>query len=374
MTRDIYRLNQPTVIFLDILRGSASQLVVIGHILQMQNVRNYIGLPESYTKIPSMAGMAVSIFFLLSGFLITHTIWRKKNGPEGYSFKAYLIERFSRIYSGFTICILFILIIDTANIFWLGPGGFEFHYALTLKDFLGNLLMLQDAYQHSEVMRAFPIGFKTFGSARPLWSVSLEWWIYLFAGWMWLVKPGAVGKKYWIVLLMLAAIPLGNLGIANKISLRTQLTQTWFMGAIVFFIFFSGIYPVRKSFAKFSTIAMFIIAFVRYLFYAKADPYDPTFQFSFFLFFLFAIYWLMQKKDSLPKGLQVFSSTLASYSYTLYLVHFSLIYFLNRAVENKWYVVFGGFLGCNVIAFLLAQIGESRNLDWRKFFIQKIQT
>ena len=72
-----------------------------------------------------------------------------------------------------------------------------------------------------------------------------------------------------------------------------------------------------------------------------------------------AMYYLFAQKALLPKHTNRLVKFFAGYSFTLYLIHYSLVVFFREALIARpqqfiWYL----FLGCNLAAAILSQISE----------------
>jgi peptidoglycan/LPS O-acetylase OafA/YrhL len=78
-------------------------------------------------------------FFLLSGFLIAHTLMTKSNDPD-YGFRDYAIDRIARIYSGWVPALIFVAIADSVLV---EAGVYDGSRAHDLGTFVSNLFMLQ---------------------------------------------------------------------------------------------------------------------------------------------------------------------------------------------------------------------------------------
>lgn len=98
---------------------------------------------------------AVMVFFLLSGFMIYYSTYRRQEG-----FNKYCLRRFRRIYPIFLLCLL---------LGWWVHGG-----ALPGRALLGNLFMLQD-FEGGKP----GVWFDAFLGNAPLWSLAYEWWFYM---------------------------------------------------------------------------------------------------------------------------------------------------------------------------------------------------
>ncbi|MGB1307441.1 MAG: acyltransferase family protein [Oceanihabitans sp.] len=165
-----FKLSYSSSVYLDIIRAVSSQLVVVGHAISFLAIFPLIQPP----KFPYIQNIAVLVFFILSGFLISYSIFRKDN----YSFKEYFIDRFSRIYAGLIPSILVVFIIDYVNI-KLNPEGYNYYNAFNIKTFIGNLFMLED-FPGQVLVTNQPI--TSFGSGRTLWTLAVEWWLYMAFG------------------------------------------------------------------------------------------------------------------------------------------------------------------------------------------------
>lgn len=110
------------------------------------------------------AGVArVDVFFVLSGFVLTHVYWMRTDAK--FDFAGFLQARFARLFPLHLLALsLFLVLIAAANI--IGATGETKGY--TLQGFLGNLLLLQ------------AWGIEGTGKWNfPAWTVSAEFCGYL---------------------------------------------------------------------------------------------------------------------------------------------------------------------------------------------------
>jgi len=175
--------------YLDLLRGAAAQAVLIGH------TDLAFGRPGPLMRsLPHTTG--VLVFFLLSGFLITLTTLRKAGRDPGYDFREYLTERFFRIFTPFVPALVFVAAVDG---FAAASPHFPWSRDFGVGTWVANLLMLQD-YPLFQILRRLGVPdqwwfFGPFGSGRPFWTISIEWWIYLSFGFiLFLVVRGRAGR------------------------------------------------------------------------------------------------------------------------------------------------------------------------------------
>ncbi len=131
----MFRLNRDandTSLALDLLRALAAQMVCIGH------AWNLVDVPHDNTKLPDLG---VLLFFILSGFVIAHTL-NNKSKRDDYSLVRYGVERLSRIYCAYLPAILLFAVVEMSlRRLGIEPSN---NGPVTISNFFGNLLMMQD--------------------------------------------------------------------------------------------------------------------------------------------------------------------------------------------------------------------------------------
>jgi peptidoglycan/LPS O-acetylase OafA/YrhL len=185
---------------LDLLRGVAAQLVVLGHVYSVSGFNQTILVQD----------LGVVVFFVLSGFLITFSAMAKTN----YTFVDFFIDRAARLFTPYIPALIFIWLAGMM----LGLGGRYDAYT-----FFMNTLMLQDIPAHTRFLPEID----RVGTGRPLWSVAMEWWIYMAFGLLFFRR------------IPLWSWPLAALGVwvAGYHAVHGSLTLTWFAGALCLFLF-----------------------------------------------------------------------------------------------------------------------------------------
>lgn len=96
-------------LFLDITRGAAAQLVVIGHAILFA-FPALIG-QKDYFYVQSWA---VVVFLALSGFLIARSV-KSKLSRGKFALSSYVKDRFARIFTPFLPMIPLIVIVDRGS-------------------------------------------------------------------------------------------------------------------------------------------------------------------------------------------------------------------------------------------------------------------
>ena len=146
---------------LNAMRALAAFSVLLGHAL--------VGVvPISWFdgRVPFQS-LAVVVFFWLSGFLIAYQCLSKAE----YSFGEYMIDRFSRIYVLYVPALIISYLIFVVVLGRVSPTSW---------DVVGHLLQLQHT-PFSRMIEGIP-PIKTFGGNSVLWTIAIEWWLYVFFG------------------------------------------------------------------------------------------------------------------------------------------------------------------------------------------------
>lgn len=145
----------------DGLRAIACLSVIIHHLSQQLIPNNQPKIIQELQKFGIMGNTGVSIFFILSGFLLSYPFWRSYLNNSNYpSLKAYSLRRAARIIPGYYIAIAvsaYIIIANnvTAQYFWMRViAGVTFTSCFNYKTF-------------------FPSEIN-----GPLWSISFEVFCY----------------------------------------------------------------------------------------------------------------------------------------------------------------------------------------------------
>jgi len=342
------KINPIQSVTLDFIRLFAAQLVVVGHLLSFLQIGG---------SMPYIQNTGVVIFFILSGLIISYTVFQKSQ--DGYSFKSFFIERSARIYTGLLSSLIFIFLIDSLMIY-LNAETYSFTNAFNLKTFIGNVFMLQDYNHIGHFLNQYissEYKITSFGSGRPLWTLAVEWWLYMFFGVIYFFYRKHFSWKYLPILIFLSIVPLWNLIYGRGLGLSIY----WVFGVIITLLVFK-----RQSIPRLLSLsASILFFFVALAYIAVVERMAYNLHYVFFLsgalFFL-----LLYLQDSKKKiGVGMFPKTIkyvASYSFTLYLIHYSIITFiLSLGLEYSKIVLFvGSFIISNILALMLASLGEMK--------------
>lgn len=345
---------------MDIIRSLSAQAVLLGHCISFLGVLTWLKPP----RLPYMENLAVVFFFLLSGFLIPYTVVRNR-ARGGYSWRHFFIDRFARIYSGYIPGLLVIFLLDFTDL-TLCPAGYKYHNAWGAGTFLANVFMLQDnpfmqwtARSTHSVLSWIP-SFTSFGSGRPLWTVAIEWWIYLFFGWVALGTDTLKKRplRFAGVLILVACVP-----VFNTIGGRGNgLMWVWLAGAAIFEIMRKG--PLPIIWQRYSlVIAGFFVILAACRFRMIHQEYDVILALLLAISLYFTIAWAQVTTFTFPLGMQRVIRLTAGYSLTLYVIHYSLAVFLIPRLKwiNPYAALIVVFLISNIVSLLLALPTEMRH-------------
>ncbi len=353
---NIPKLSKAQSIYLDFVRAAAAMIVLIGHAAIMF-------LDDGNLRTWHLEGGAVLVFFMLSGFLISYSVFRKYHAPD-YGFKEFFIDRFARIYCAFLPALFFVLLADTFTLRLPVPElSAERLTELTwitdlpknsnVQTWFGNLFMLQDFPLFQVARRILHIDspwfVDHFGSASPFWTISIEWWLYMAFGIisiLW-IRDGYKFKLWQIpVLGFVFVVPVYFFvgGTSNCLSI------IWIMGVITCLLFskLENILSALKITVSTSRWRLYCaVTFILSLTFMaarlvdiKLDSYDDIefseLQFSLFLLMaVFSIFFLLRGIEKVPAFIQKFCEFIAGYSFSLYLTHATIISYIYLAFPGS---------------------------------------
>jgi peptidoglycan/LPS O-acetylase OafA/YrhL len=216
------RLSNSQELCLDLIRICMAQFIVLGHFVNLTHNSSWL------SRLP-LSGLRVSIFFMLSGFLVFATTWRRKD--KDFSFGDYLLERSARLWVCLVPALIFSaavasLVIDLPDYPALRSTG--------PVQFFGNLLMLED-YPVFQVLRRLGLDseyyVRPYAAAEPYWTLPIEYWLYVVFGYIFFYGYLGRGKPGWastglFVVAAGAVVYHGATGFGQCLSLL------WLMGCL----------------------------------------------------------------------------------------------------------------------------------------------
>lgn len=366
---------------LDFIRGAAALLVMIGHLrnllfVEYADVERLNLFVKLFYFVTGFGHQAVVVFFVLSGFFISSSIFRSHNQGR-WSWREYLAQRMVRLWIVLIPALLLTAFWDRLGVRLFGESiyqglpsdqhilGFSTIERLSFQTFLSNVLFLQG------------IATPTFGSNGPLWSLSYEFWYYMaFPCSLFIVfAPAAKVKTLYGCVL----IAIGFL-VGKAIALSFAI---WLLG--VFVIFMPHLWHKHKPVKIYATILALIpfgISLVLSV-YKKGNDLSWLIGISFTLL----MYLIFRYTNGIPEqsgasSTARFSKNFAGFSYSLYLLHLPPLVFLHAYLNSidplKWQptsekVLLAGFIAtCTILyAWVLALVTESKTDELRHFLKRK---
>jgi peptidoglycan/LPS O-acetylase OafA/YrhL len=210
-------------VFLDVSRGIAAQLVLVEHLLTS------LGYKEVF-----VGSFGVVVFFLLSGFLIAMSVDRDIESNR-FTLWKYIVGRFSRIFTLYIPVLMFVILLDLVSIFYGGSMLDKVDHNLTFGNLVGSIFMLQQnpiSEIGSQIFGLDWLAIKPFGSARPIWTVAIEWWIYVFFGFLVAYFLGERRTNPLALFVFLFSALVAGFNLVTGIG--HNLTMIWFLGVFGF--------------------------------------------------------------------------------------------------------------------------------------------
>ncbi len=299
-----------------------------------------------------MQNVGVLLFFLISGFLITYTLIERSTDPS-YGFWQFCIERSARIYSGLIPALALIVVIDGITIYLTGDPTISRYF--TFKTMIANVFMLE-GYRgvYPNVLQ-----WSAFGSASPLWTLAIEWHIYIFVASVFFV----VKRPRSIPFLIPFALFFGQtpihflLGSFQQDGVGKGLFTLWLAGSLVYLV---GRPTVVGYLAAIAISVCSVIAYIA-LTHAAAE-----YSFTTYPLLLAAFFGLIAASQTghLFTSPRIRSAIkfMADYSFSLYLVHHTIMYAMWTIFPARGTMMFiAAVVISNVVAMVLAEAGEKHH-------------
>lgn len=347
------------------LRAIAAMGVLVAHItasLDLFNLNPYLlghnanGSPEKLTFVGSFS---VTIFFALSGFLITFLLLKEK-GQQQISIKKFYARRILRIWPLYFLYLLITFITVIAF-------GLQWNWAGLLYTML--FLVNFSAFTYT----SFPY-------AVHFWSLGVEEQFYLL--WPWVIKlvNKNLSKVIFIVIIILLAIKLyARYYLGEHSALFNFCSNTRFqcmlIGAIGAVLFFKkNQFFILASTHKIVQLAAWLIILLALInLYHIASVFDNEIVSVVTLIIIVGQITMKNRFINLEKNIFNFIGTI---SYGIYVIHPLVLFFLEKILNAfainsilKYFLVY--FLGITVtilLAYVSYKYFEKRFLKMKKPF------
>jgi peptidoglycan/LPS O-acetylase OafA/YrhL len=310
---------------LDLIRAVAACAVMFGHLrtlffVDFQHLSHKSWPLEALYFFAGFGHQAVIVFFVLSGFLISSTVFRS-HVLGRWSWQTYAVNRATRLYVVLLPGLLLGFFWDRLGSWLFAAKGIYAHPLsdlglsvpsknLTVGTFFGNLLFLQT------------IVCETFGSNGPLWSLANEFWYYV-------LFPIALGaglawarRQVWVAISLTGAAALIGLFVGGSILIGFLI---WLSGTALVFLY--ARVQLKSKFAALGMLCFFSALGGVSLAVARFRQWDPTLsdlELGFvFTLFLFAVVQYQAGGNSSPYS--SVAHRFAGFSYSLYVLHFPFL-------------------------------------------------
>ncbi|MFC3903773.1 Peptidoglycan/LPS O-acetylase OafA/YrhL, contains acyltransferase and SGNH-hydrolase domains [Acinetobacter marinus] len=303
---------------LESLRGLSAIVVLFSHAFQAFIAPQDVTF---YSIVRLLGQSAVMMFFILSGFLIGHSIQKNLLQNHTFSIRKYARQRFRRILPPFIFALCWMLLLYLLAPYCFATGSHDFE--------LIPALMIRTAYDFSWVELLGSVFFvnefltPTLYANAPLWSLSYEVWFYVLAGLMAMWRYAFARAALVIVLIILSLLNLqflvyfGVWLLAFAFSFD-QVRRRLDVHALKIIQWIFGIFAL--CIAMYDAYQFFIIDQVKTYQANLFTLFNPCVGIVFAIFLL----QLYQKQRTFTP----FWVSSARFSYTLYVTHFPILLFI----------------------------------------------
>jgi len=355
-------LGANSTAFLDILRALAANLVLFGHAAEVFGRES---------RFP--AGLiGVGVFFILSGFLILLSSMDRLQRPGPY-FAPYMVDRFARIFTAYVPVLILVAVANS----WtdLGQWGQD-GMSTGPVAFLGNLLLLQNYPIFQAVRRLIgeALYVRPYNTAEPFWTIPIEFWIYVVFG-LGFFGLAARERINWALAAILALVALPVVIWNAAAGGGNGLSLVWLVGAVAAYVWVGA---WHRSFHKLQIGAVVSLAAIAGLLGRGLKVgwnfQDLGIELCETLLFLGGLS-MIDGIPELPRALRKGCAFLASYSYSLYLVHNTVLV----VVRHSWSERLGGMampvaiLAAHAVAFAMYMLFEQHYRQFGSWLKRRIR-
>ena len=318
---------------LNLVRGLAAMAVLVYHVryrffLDYADVANPGYLQKSFYALTSFGHDAVMIFFVLSGYFISSSVIRDCRLGQ-WSWRKYLTNRFVRLYLVLLPGLILTVFWDKLGLYFFSGNPiysgetrswrhdfFSVSDRLDFSTFTGNLCFLQT------------ILVPPLGSNEPLWSLTFEFWYYLLFPCAWLAFFGK-SVQWWKRGIYLTLCGAGLVLVGKTIALYFPI---WLLGTVIYLLPRASFLAWRpRELTACAVILFFAILGLTHLAAIKSVLGSSIVWIDYVTGGSFALllYQLLENRGPSAGGIYaVFSRWIASFSYTLYVLHMPFLVFV----------------------------------------------
>ncbi|MCC6286902.1 MAG: acyltransferase [Chitinophagaceae bacterium] len=320
---------------IDGLRGVAAILVLISHYTWAYD--RYFNLLEEHAFHFPYGDIGVEIFFIISGFVIFMTITKVK------TIKEFFINRFSRLYPTYWLCMLITLCVIT-----LLPVPKLGHY--TVKEILTNLTMMSGLINVRYIDQVY-------------WSLEIELFFYAIMAVIFYCR-GLKDIDYIVIVWLLLSAVSVFMNFPGEKYVRKILILNW----APLFITGIAIYKVKLKEATILNHITILVAFIIYSYNVHEKyPFDIIPNILITIAYLVFYIYALKGMPFLKNRVLLFFGTI---SYALYLLHnvvgYAILYRIRDYIHNQFlYCIFTAFI-TTFLAYIVTKYFDNKVVRWTK--------
>ncbi len=337
---------------LDGLRGFAALYVAIHHarlVFWESYYTGHLKHPYLYNRFDKAClyfftffkygAEAVNLFFVLSGLVIhykqSNSIQELSSGFK-FNLTVYLQNRIRRIFPPLIFSIFLMILLATISYFLFKQ---PYPDCLSNKTLLANLTFITTPF------------FSVAGNNFSLWSLRVEWWIYMLYPLLLLINRQKIYLGYLLVLVTSIILYYLNFNRQYFWVETFFFLPTWCIGAYI-----ADILSERIKWFKLLNILLFFLPVSLFL-QGQCNNYLSDFIFGIGLmpFFIFLLSERISRSKLILNKLIGYFRWFSPFSYTLYIIHFPQYSLLLRVfISNTlphFYLAFIGILASVLVAY-----------------------
>jgi peptidoglycan/LPS O-acetylase OafA/YrhL len=297
------------------IRGLAALSVVIYH--YKTDLLALLPSLSLFNPLIDQGGIGVDIFFVLSGFVISYVYKIDKIILDLRGYAGFLVNRIARIYPNYLFCFILLL--------------FMVYSDRIIGDYVGAIKHVTSAidypfsgiFWHLSMLQAWPfVPAKWSNWNSPAWSVSAEWFAYLFIFPLsvWMAANSSIRNYSALAIIVFLtffiAFRYTPFVSANKLYFVLQVSSEYLTGCCVYLYYLRN----NKAIAKYSKSLDFVfIMFLIAIWFSASLPLSSYYiLFSIPLLIIFLIHQNSIFSRILASNIMCY---LGRISYSLYLVH-----------------------------------------------------
>lgn len=358
------RVNNPrnAYLWMDVFRALAASLVAVSHIRDIV-LRDASSSDNLITKtfyfLTGFGHIGVVVFFVLSGYWITRSVMNKIDNPNFW--RSYLIDRLSRLW-----IVLLPVIVIGGTLDWLGVNVWHFPNYMGLTGAHSIPSRIAETLGWKELVAApffaAAILVPALGSNGPLWSLSYEFWYYI---WFPAVAMLVLRKR---ITAALASVILGFVAPALAYGFLS-----WLVGSALHFALerLRNLPRIKWEGAGLAATSVLLVALLVIARIVQSYWLDPVLALSFGIFLLM----LCRCDPTCPAVFKPIAGFGSMGSFSLYALHFplamALVGWLYGGIRQEPSLVSIAGTGALTLAAIAVAWGFSRATEAKTDSIRK---